>query len=189
MPLLPSEPNRFPENFLEEGNGLESPERRWLVLHTRPRQEKSLARQLLEGQVPFYLPLISRRWRSRRHTLTSHIPLFAGYAFLFASQEERHKALTTRRVLRALEVPDQDGLLNDLLQINRLIATGAPITPEDQLGPGMFVEIKSGPLAGLRGKILRTASGRRFIVQVDFIQRGASVLLDDFVLVKAGQQE
>ena len=32
---------------------------------------------------------------------------------------------------------------------------------------------RSGPLAGLKGKILRTASGRRFVVEVDFIQQGA----------------
>ena len=48
----------------------------------------------------------------------------------------------------------------------------------------MAVEIKSAPLAGLRGTILRTASGQRFVIQVNFIQRGASVLIDDFNLVR-----
>jgi len=47
----------------------------------------------------------------------------------------------------------------------------------------MTVEIQSGPLAGLRGKVLRSASGWRFVVTIDFIQQGASVLLDDFNLV------
>ena len=61
----------------------------------------------------------------------------------------------------------------------------APITPEDRLQSGMKVEVRSGALAGLRGTVLRTAAGRRFVVQVDFIQRGASVELDDFMLVKA----
>ena len=32
---------------------------------------------------------------------------------------------------------------------------------------------------------LQTAAERRFVVQVDFLQQGASVLLDDFVLTKA----
>jgi transcription antitermination factor NusG len=48
----------------------------------------------------------------------------------------------------------------------------------------MMVEITSGPLAGLRGRILRSASGQRFVVQIDFIQRGASVELDDFTLTR-----
>ena len=33
------------------------------------------------------------------------------------------------------------------------------------------------------GSSLTVMSGRRFVVQVDFIQRGASVMLDDFALV------
>jgi ribosomal protein L24 len=49
--------------------------------------------------------------------------------------------------------------------------------------PGDVVEISSGPLAGLTGTIVRTATARRFVVTVDFIQQGASVLLDDHTLV------
>ena len=44
------------------------------------------------------------------------------------------------------------------------------------------VGFRSGPLAGLKGKIVRASSGKRFVVQVDFIQKSASVLLDDFTL-------
>jgi hypothetical protein len=47
------------------------------------------------------------------------------------------------------------------------------------------VEIRVGQLSGLRGKILTITLDRRFIVEVDFIQRGASVFLDDFTLVPA----
>ena len=39
--------------------------------------------------------------------------------------------------------------------------------------------------AGLKGKIIRVATGRRFVVQVDFIQQGASVVLDDFAVQPA----
>jgi len=160
-------------------------DRAWCVLHTRPRQEKSIARDLLDRQVPFYLPLIARRNRVRGRVLTAHIPLFTSYVFVLASEAERIRALATRRVVRSIAVDSQDLLWRDLRQIQRLIAIGAPITPEDKLAPGMEVEIQSGPLTGLRGKILRTASGQRFVVQVDFIQRGASVELDDFTLTMA----
>jgi transcription antitermination factor NusG len=136
-----------------------------------------------DAQVPFYLPLIPRRLLVRGRVMTSHIPLFPGYFFLLGNREERIKALATRRVVNNLEVKDQVGLWRDLRQVWTLISTGAPVTPEDRLAPGMMVEIRNGPLAGLRGTILRTASGRRFVVQVDFIQRGASVLLDDYRLV------
>lgn len=184
MPLLPAEPGLYPEKLFEQPEEFDRAGRVWWVLHTRPRQEKSLARQLHELQIPFYLPLIRKRHTLRGRLLTSHVPLFGGYVFLLGSREERLAAFTTRRIVQTLEVGDQAGLWNDLHQVYRLIASGAPVTPEDKLAPGMEVEIKSGPLAGLRGRILRTASGQRFVIQVNFIQRGASVLMDDFNLVK-----
>jgi len=185
MPILAAEPCWFPGPLFEDAEGLTDAERVWWVLHTRPRQEKSLARQLCVAQVPFYLPLVARRLRVRGRTMTSHVPLFGSYLFVLGNREERLAALTTNRVVQCLEVKDQEGLWQDLRQLWRLIGSGAPITPEDRLAPGMTVQITSGPLAGLKGTILRTATGRRFVVSVDFIQRGASVLLDDFVLVRS----
>jgi transcription antitermination factor NusG len=184
MPVLSLEPDLYPERLLSEAVIEEDTERVWWVLHTRPRQEKSLVRQLHRAQIPYYLPLIPRRWRLRGRMMTSHLPLFPSYVFLFGDREERVGALSTNRIVRSLDVPDQGALWRDLRQIHRLIAAGMPITPESQLTSGMTVEITSGPLAGLRGRILRSASGRRFVVQIDFIQRGASVVLDDFTLAR-----
>jgi transcriptional antiterminator RfaH len=167
---------------LAEAAPPEASGRSWWVLHTKPRQEKSLARQLRKGGVPFYLPVVARRCLVGSRVRHSHVPLFSGYVFLLGDRDERVTALSTGRVVRALDVPDQQGLWRDLRQISRLIAAGVPITPEQRLTPGALVEIRTGPLAGLTGTILRTASGRRFVVRVDFIQQGASVLLDDFHL-------
>ncbi len=187
MPILQAEPSCYPEDLFEEpahlgDGGLVEAGRAWWVLHTKPRQEKALARQLLRIGVPFYLPLVPRRTLVRGRPLCSHVPLFSGYLFLLASQEQRVAALATDRVVQSLAVHAQEGLWHDLSQVHRLIATGAPITPAGRLAPGVPVEITSGPLAGLQGTIQRTASGKRFVVRVDFIQQGASVLLDDYML-------
>jgi hypothetical protein len=79
-------------------------------------------------------------------------------------------------------VGEPERLEADLRQVRHLIAAGLPVTPEEKLGPGSWVEVTHGPLAGLTGQIVRTSSGRKFVVRIDFIQRGASVLLDDYVL-------
>jgi transcriptional antiterminator RfaH len=184
MPVLPAETDAFPDSLLEPMPTDLGVGRSWYVLHTKPRQEKSLARILLEKHAPFYLPQIPKRRVARGRVVTSYLPLFPGYVFQLASPEERLAALKTQRVLQALPVDAQDRLWDDLRQIRRLLASGEPVTPEDRLEPGDLVEVQSGPLAGLRGTILRTASGRRFVVQVNFIQRGASVVLDDLTLVK-----
>ena len=182
MPVLPPEPSAYPDELFTDRPEIAA-DKRWWVLHTRARQEKTLARNLHQAQVPYYLPLIAKRTLTRGRLFTSYMPLFPGYVFLLGQREERLTALTTNRVVHALEVADQDKLWNDLSQIWRLIQSGAPITPEDHLEPGVLVEIQHGSLAGLKGRIIRAASGRRFVVEVDFIHRGASVMLDDFNLL------
>jgi transcription antitermination factor NusG len=181
MPILHAEPQLYPDQLFEPDREACS-QRTWWVLHTKPRQEKSLARQLHGQGIPYYLPLVQKRLRVRNRLQTSYHPLFGGYLFLLADADERLAALATQRIVRVLEVPDQNGLWCDLAQIQRLIRSGVPIVPEDRLAPGTLVEIRTGPLAGLRGKIQACASRRRFVVEVNFIHRGASILLEDFTL-------
>jgi transcriptional antiterminator RfaH len=182
MPVLAPEPAVFPQDLFAVEQWPAHAERRWYAMYTKPQQEKSLARQLVEAAVPFYIPMVARRWLLRGRPVISHVPLFPSYAFVLADRQERVTALRTQRILRTLDVDDQQRLWKDLAQIERLVASGAPILPEDRLRPGMKVVIKTGPLQGLAGTIVRTETGRRFTVQVNFIQRGASVMLDDYVL-------
>lgn len=184
MPVCPAEPTFYPAQLFADAGVPEREGRNWWVVHTRPRQEKSLARQLLQKKVPFFLPVVGQRSFLRNRVVTAHIPLFSSYLFLLGNDKERLAALTTNRIVQTLPVVDQQQMWFDLDQIQRLIESGAPIRPEDQLVAGALVEIQSGPLAGLKGKILRTAAGKRFVVQVDFIQRGASVELDEQVLTR-----
>jgi transcription antitermination factor NusG len=188
MPVLPPEPRCFPASLFTSSEEEVRPGRAWCVLHTKPRQEKSLARQLAKDRIPYYLPTISRRNLVRNRVLCSYIPLFPGYVFLLANSPERLRSFETKCVVRSLPVADQDRLWHDLGQVERLIASGAPVDPEARLVPGKLVEIRSGPLFGLKGKILREASGNRFVVQVDFIQRGASVLLSDYSLAAVSSE-
>jgi transcriptional antiterminator RfaH len=148
------------------------------VLHTKPRQEKALARSLFHQEVAFFLPLSTKQTRIRGRDFPAYIPLFSGYLFLYADEDGLVKSLATQRVARTLTVAAQNELWSDLRQVYRLIQTGQEIAPEQHLLPGTPVEIRSGPLQGLRGIVVRSASGNRFVVQVNFIQRGASVLLN-----------
>jgi len=186
MPVLQMEENVYPVNLFK-GGAEEAGERCWYALHTKPRQEKALARQMLEARVPFYLPLIRQKTVVRGRLLQSHVPLFGGYLFLLADREERVTALATQRVVRSLQVPRQDDLWRDLAQVERLISSGLPVTPEQKLYPGKAVTIRTGPLAGLKGKIVREVSRRRFVVQVNFIQQGVSALLEEYMLAPVNE--
>jgi transcriptional antiterminator RfaH len=182
MPILPAETFVFPDDLLTLQGPAHAVAAEWRVLHTRPRQEKRLARELLQKEIPFYLPLIAHERRFRGRVMTSQLPLFDGYVFLHSDRDAYHEALATRRVVRGLAVPDQGRLWSDLRCVFGLISSGLPVTPEPYLLPGQFVEVASGPLAGFRGRIVRSASRRRFVVEVDFIRRGASVLCDAMTL-------
>ena len=182
MPVLPPEPNAFPEHlFAADDPGL-TDERVWWVLHTRPRAEKSLARRLLRTTTPFFLPLCKRQWRHRGRLLCSYVPLFPGYVFLRADSQAVFKTLETNLVARVLPVPDQTQLHGDLARVYCLIASDAPLTPEDRLKPGAPVEIISGPLAGLEGKVLRRGKQLKFIVEVQFLQSGVSVEIESWMI-------
>jgi transcriptional antiterminator RfaH len=180
MPILAAEPSLYPAGLFDVPAAVAA--ERWWVLHARPRQEKALARQLHREAVGYYLPLITRRTKVRGKLIPAYIPLFPGYLFLHGRPEQLLQAQATRRVAHHLEVADQDRLWQELRQVHQLIETGLPITPESVLAPGARVEVTTGPLAGLRGIIVRSASGNRFVIQVDFIQRGASVLIEDYML-------
>jgi len=90
----------------------------------------------------------------------------------------RDAARATGCISRLLVPPDPASLTRDLLQLRRLIDSGAPITPESRLEPGMQVRIRSGPFADFEGVVVRRASETRLVVAVDFLQQGASVQLD-----------
>jgi transcriptional antiterminator RfaH len=154
----------------------------WWVLHTRPRAEKALARKLLALRQDFFLPLYRKQWQSRGRPLTSHVPLFPSYVFLRGDEAARLSALRTNQVVRVLPVPAGNQLGAELASIYKLMACGAPVAPEDRLQPGMAAVLTAGPLAGLQGKIVRRDGSMRFVIEVDFIQRGASVAVEGWML-------
>jgi transcriptional antiterminator RfaH len=184
MPILPPEPYLFPHDLFDRAAPQLGEPRRWWVLHTRPRAEKALSRGCLSRRLSFFLPLCQRHTRVRGKTLTAHVPLFSGYLFLLADEAERVEALTTNLVVNCLPVPDQGELHADLSGVHRLMSSELPVAPEDRLSPGTQVEIVHGPLAGLRGRVIRQGKHLRFVVEVHFLHKGARVDLDGWMLEK-----
>jgi transcription antitermination factor NusG len=171
----------YPETLLD-GAPAELTTGRWLALYTKARQEKSLSRELLKLRIPFYLPLVRKTNISRGRKRTSLTPLFAGYVFLCGSEEERLRALATNRICRILTVEDPDQLLFDLRQVHQLIAANAPLTVESRMAPGQRVRVRQGAFAGLEGTVLKRRGETRLLVSINFLQQGASVEIDDFLL-------
>jgi transcription antitermination factor NusG len=142
-----------------------------------PRHEKAVADQLARRDVETYLPLYKaiHRWNGRRAEV--ELPLFPGYVFVNTAISNRVRVLEQPGVIRlvgvngrATPLPDQD--------IERLRASLALGTAEPYpfLAVGKTVRIKSGPLAGFEGKILRRKGKMRLVISVALIQR--SIVLE-----------
>ena len=138
-------------------------------------------RRLRALDIPFYSPLVAKRTRSPSGRVReSYVPLFASYVFVFGSEAERHKALTTNCISRCLTVSDAGQLVSDLRQIRRLIELDAPLTIEARIEPGRRVRVRSGPMMGMEGTVVKRRGKAWLVVAVEFLQQGASVLLEDF---------
>ncbi len=180
MPILAQETVVYPNGLLDSDP--EDSDRRWWAVYTKSRQEKSLARQLVGHEIPFYLPLIPKDNISRGRRVRSHIPLFGGYLFLFGTEEERVTTLTTNRISRILPVTDQERLRLDLKIVRDLIETGAPLAIERRLAEGTRVRIKTGSFMGIEGIVLKRRGQCRLLVAVTYLQQGVSVEIDDCAL-------
>jgi transcriptional antiterminator RfaH len=171
-------PGLYPETLLEEMARLPS-HRRWWALHTKPRQEKTVARCVVAFQIPFYLPLLKNQTESRGRAQVSYVPLFASYVFVFGSDEERVRALSTKRVAQALWVEDQDRLCFEHRQFRQLLLTDTPLTLELRLVSGKYVQVRRGPLSGIEGVVVKRDGASRLLVAVSFLQQGVSVEIED----------
>ena len=180
MPLLPAETSLFPAGLLENPAACGAEHASWFAFYTLSRREKDLMRKLEAAEIPFYCPVIHRRLRSAGgRTRSSFVPLFSNYVFGFVDDEQRRAALATNTISQCLPVFDGEQLVADLRQIQRLIATEKPLSPEARLEPGQAVRVCSGPMIGLEGTIVTRKGEQRLIVAVTFLNQGASVELED----------
>jgi transcriptional antiterminator RfaH len=181
MPILPAEPDLFPDNLWEGDPQRIRAEGRWWCLHAKPRQEKAVARELRVRGVAYYLPQVVHEDRTPQGRKTrSIIPLFPSYLFLLGDDHDRLAALRGNRLANILEVPDQTQLERDLRQVHQMLSSGLAVVGEPIVPVGARVRIKTGPLAGIEGTVIRRGKRDQFVAVVRFLGRGATVDLEDW---------
>ncbi|HEX6095452.1 MAG TPA: transcription termination/antitermination NusG family protein [Thermoanaerobaculia bacterium] len=179
MPILRKESDLFPENLFD----LSTAGAPWEIAHLRSRQEKSVARLLLDAGLPFYLPQVQQTTKRAGRTVVSHLPLFPGYIFLRRTERLRQTLWRTSAVANMIEVPDQVELTKELLQIRQLQSSGATLTPRIDLVAGDAVRITVGAFSGYSGIVLHERGGLRLIVSVSMLKKSVAVEFPREVLV------
>jgi len=154
----------------------------WFVLHTRSRQEKALARSLDAMSCEYFLPLVSSvRFHGKRKAVVD-LPLFPNYLFLFGSREDAFEADRTGRVAQIIDVADQQQFENEIEGIRRAVTSGMSLDPYPYLRRGVAVEVRSGPLRGVRGLVESRLRMDRLVLQVDVLGQACSLEIDGALL-------
>lgn len=152
----------------------------WFALYTRHHHEKAAAQVLCGRGVEVFLPLYgaAHRWKDRLKHLS--LPLFPNYVFVFAAPHQRGAILSTPGVydfLRLEGVPAPIPV-DQIDAVRQVVERGLQAEPHPFLNAGDRVRVKSGPLEGLEGILLRKKNFYRLILSVELLVRSISVEVD-----------
>ncbi len=152
----------------------------WYAIRTRSRHEKVVDQQLTSRGVEAFLPLVDRRRRWKDRWKEVSFPLFPGYCFARFPNENRLAVLTAIGVVQILGINGQASPIPDdqIEAVRQLVTSTLPCDPHPYLKEGMEVEVVHGPLAGVRGILVRKGDRARLVVAIHLIQQAASVELD-----------
>jgi transcriptional antiterminator NusG len=155
-----------------------SPE--WFAIWTRSRHEKLVRDQLQEKHVEVFLPTITKwsRWKDRKKQV--EWPLFPGYCFARFDLDNRLAVLKSEGVVSLVGIDGAPSPIPaiEIDGIRQLVDSELAFDPCPLIKEGMMVEVKSGPLTGVVGRLVRKGSHARLVLSVDLIGQAVSVEVD-----------
>jgi transcription antitermination factor NusG len=161
----------------------------WYVAYTNANHEKRVTQQLEKRSVEHFLPLYesARRWKDRRVRL--QMPLFPGYVFVKLALRDRLQLLQIPGVVQLVSFNGHPARLSeeDIQAIRNCLDRGQRIEPHPYLRAGRRVRVKSGPLQGLEGIILRRKNKTRLVLSFELIMRSVAVEMGETDLIPVGE--
>jgi transcription antitermination factor NusG len=159
----------------------------WYAVYTSANHEKRVTQQLSQRSIEHLLPLYDsiRRWKDRRVHL--QMPLFPGYVFVRFALRDRLQVLQIPSVVRLVSFGGHPAPLQeeDIRAIQNCLSHGNRVEPYPYLQVGRRARVKSGPLEGLEGIILRRKNKTRFILSFELIMRSVAVEIEETELAPA----
>jgi transcription antitermination factor NusG len=171
-------PSENPPITWPEGTTIREFAGQWWVAHTRSRNEKALANDLVTKKVNYFLPMSWKVRKIRSRTIKSLLPLFSGYLFFCGEERQRLEVLRTNRVANLIVVKDQGRLIEEISQIEQALLSGANLSQHNYIKQGQRVRVIGGALAGLQGIVEKTKNATRLVLQIDMLGQAASVEMD-----------
>jgi len=153
---------------------------RWYAVHTCPRHEKRVAEQLSGKNVEHFLPLYEavHRWKDRRAKV--QLPLFPGYIFVHIALKDRLQVLEIPSIVQIVSFRGQPSCLpqREIDALRNGLANRLRAEPYPYLKVGRRVRVRSGPLFGAEGILLRKKDTFRLVLSLELIMRSVAVEVD-----------
>jgi transcription termination/antitermination protein NusG len=174
----PDSESDSPDQELLHGDG-DAGGHRWYAVYTNAHHEKRVERQLIRHGIESFLPVYKsvRRWKDRRKLL--ELPLFPGYVFVHVALRARTQVLQLHGVVEFVSCGSRPVPLADV-EIDSL-RDGlhfACAQPHPYFRVGRRVRIRSGPLTGVEGMLVRRKDQVRVVLSIHLIQRSIAVEVD-----------
>jgi transcription antitermination factor NusG len=149
----------------------------WYALYTRHQHEKMVDQILTNKGFSTFLPLYAttHNWKDRTKALS--LPLFPCYVFLKGGIERRLQILTTPGIYGLVSSAGQPAAIPDIEieAIRRVVESGTRVEAHPFLKCGNWVRVKSGPLTGIEGILVRKKNISRLVLSVEILGTAASI--------------
>jgi len=165
-------------------NHLDDREARWFAVYTRFKREKLIVKQLQEKGIEAYVPLQHLTRRYTRKIKHVEIPLISCYVFTRITKKDYIRVLETPDVVQFIRfsknliaIPEKE------MQImKRVVGENIEIEVEaSKFVEGQPVEIISGNLTGLKGKLIDKGH-KNFLVELENLSYTMRIHIDPDLL-------
>jgi transcription antitermination factor NusG len=160
----------------------------WYAIYTRHQHEKSVVQLLQAKGFEVFLPLYAavHRWKDREKELS--LPLFPCYVFLRGGLERRYDIVTTPGMHCFVGAGNQPETIpsEEIEAIRRAVENSIRLEPHPYLKCGDRVRVKSGPMTGVEGTLLRKKSLYRLVLSVDVLRQSVALDIDAAIVEKVG---
>lgn len=152
----------------------------WYALYTRYQHEKTVYQILLRKEFEVFLPVYTsaHRWKDRTKFLS--LPLFPSYVFIRGGLGRRLEILTTPGVFELVGTAGKASPISEeeIRTVRRVVENAERVEPHPYLASGDRIRVKSGPLAGIEGILVRKKNLSRLILSVELLQKSIAVEIE-----------
>lgn len=153
----------------------------WYAVYTLSRHEKKVAERLAEKEITCFLPMreLERAWKNGKRAVV-RFPLFSGYVFVKIVLSQRQAVFQTPGVVRLVGFNGQPEPIPEeqIYAILTLIESKLSCAPYPYPAARELVEVKFGPLRGVRGKLVRRKGRCKLVLSVDLIRQSVALEVD-----------